>query len=488
MSHATIQTDGKEDLDYREFGLSGSAEPAWWIILSRELADLWLGGKALYLIMAFSILLGIETFVLATNFELSLFTPPEMVFETLKSALQVSLLIGLIIGADSISGERERATLEGILLTPASRRQIIFGKFLAALSAWPVALVITVPFLLLLSQGSGVLGPAVLWGLVVGAMLVPAFTAIGTIVSLWCNSNKTSFFIGLGIFLVFILMGQVLGPARTGLWGQLLQWLNPIPAGFDFLSRIIIDRGTFADSWRSLQSPFVFAIVVLGVLFLYIGPRLKVEMAALAGVSRLGLRLRRMLGLTMVAGLVLAWHTHPAVAFNQGETPLGEFQVVISEDARTVKTGDSVNFDTVITNLGTEQSQPLIAAMNIINLSKTGDVVDPEDWSPERTQYIDTLGPTEAITLTWQVNAVLDGNYMVYIVVVPAPESEGTSSQTVASRGLHLSVSKFTTLNPGGVLPYAIGVPVVVGLAIIMVFRLRRRQLDMGAPEEQTAN
>ncbi|HXD09548.1 MAG TPA: ABC transporter permease subunit, partial [Anaerolineales bacterium] len=179
------------------------AIPAWRVLFTMELADLWVGGKALYLLLAFSILLGIQTFVLATNFELSLFTPQEMVRETIQSAIQVSLLIGLIIGADSISGERERATLEGLLLTPASRKQIVLGKFLAALSAWPAALVIAIPFMALLSQGKPVFVQAVAWGGLVGLLLIPAFTAVGMIVSYCCNSNKTSFFISLGIFMVF---------------------------------------------------------------------------------------------------------------------------------------------------------------------------------------------------------------------------------------------------------------------------------------------
>ncbi len=130
--------------------------------------------------------------------------------------------------------------------------------------------------------------------------------------------------------------------------------------------------------------------------------------------------------------------------------------------------------------MGTEKSPPLIVAMNIINLSKTGDVVDPEDWSPERTQYLDTLAPNKTATLSWQVNAVLDGNYMVYIVAVPEPGSAETSAQAVASRGLHLSVTKFTTLNPSGVLPFAVGVPIIVILAILVLFRLRNRQIDAG--------
>src|SRR5574341_1170028 len=85
MSNATIPMSEKEKFNSRQVESWQSASPAWWIVLSRELADLWLGGKALYLIVAFSILLGIETFVLATNLELSMYTAQEIVFETLKS-------------------------------------------------------------------------------------------------------------------------------------------------------------------------------------------------------------------------------------------------------------------------------------------------------------------------------------------------------------------------------------------------------------------
>jgi ABC-type transport system involved in multi-copper enzyme maturation permease subunit len=484
MSNVTVQTRENENFNSRKFDSSSSAEPAWRVMLTTELADLWLGGKAVYLILAFSILLGIESFVLATNFELSLFTPPEMVFEILKSALQVSLLIGLIIGADSISGERERATLEGILLTPASRRQILFGKFLSALSAWPITFAITIPFLLLLAQGSKVLGVAVVWGVVVGILLIPAFTAVGMLVSLWCNSNKTSFFIGLGIFLVFILMGQVLGTTKLGLWGQLLLWLNPIPAGFDFLSMVIVNHGTFDEVWTSLEAPFVFSVAVMGLLFFFFGPRLNIEGRMRSDVRELWSRIRGMMGIAVIACLMLLPRATSALAFEQAAIQAGDLQISISMDSKTLQTGDSVSFDTVLTNVGTEDSPPTIAAMNIINLSKNGDVVDPEDWSPERTQYLDSLGANETETLSWEVNAVLDGNYMVYIVAVPEPEGEGTSTQAVASRGLHLSITKFTTLNPSGVLPYAIGVPVVVVLAIFLLFRLRGRQIDRGGTQE----
>ena len=481
MSDINVPINNKKIANDRQMESWKPAIPAWRVMFSTELADLWIGGKALYLLLAFSILLGIQTFVLATNFELSLFTPQEMVRETIKSAIQVSLLIGLIIGADSISGERERATLEGLLLTPASRKQIVLGKFLAALSAWPVALAITIPFTALLSQDSAVFGRGVLWGGLVGVLLIPAFTAVGMMVSFWCNSNKTSFFISLGIFLVFTLVGQVIGTTKIGLFGQLLQWLNPIPAGFEFLSQLLVSNGTFAEFWTSLQSSIVFTFVMIGLLFFYVSPGLKIEAG---NVNKLWAKLTRMAGLAVIVGLMLSVGTTRVLALPQVQTQGSDLQMTISLDHATGKTGDSITFDTTVTNTGAEASTPVIVAMNIINLSKTGDVVDPEDWSPQRTQYFEALASNQSTTLSWTVNAVLDGSYMVYLVAIAQPKDAEGSGQVVASPGLHLTITKFTSLNPGGVLPYAIGVPIVLVVAIFLLFRLRRRQIDPGGSEE----
>jgi ABC-2 type transport system permease protein len=480
MSDATVQMNDNRISKARKAESWKPAVPAWWVMLTSELADLWMGGKALYLILAYSVLLGIQTFVLATNFELSLFTPAEMVFETIKSSIQVSLLIGLIIASDSISGERERATLEGLLLTPASRRQIVLGKFLASLSAWPVGLVIAVPFIFLLSQGEVALGPALLWGALVGLLLIPAFTALGMIVSYWCNSNKTSFFISLGIFLAIILMGQVIGTTQIGVFGQMLLFINPLPSGFNFLSKMLVANGTFAEFWPFLRAAFAFAALVMGLLFFYLSPRLMVEVQK---VTRLGSKLSRLAGLAVFACLMLSLGTTPALALPAAQSAGGDLQISISVDSKTLKTGDTIAFDTVLTNTGPEQSPPVIVAMNIINLNKTGDVVDPEDWSPQRTQYVDSVPANQSTTLSWEVNAVLDGNFMVYLVAIAQPKTAEVSGQIAASPGLHLTVTKFTSLNPSGVLPFALGVPIVLVGAIFLLFRLRRRQIDAGGSD-----
>jgi ABC-2 family transporter protein len=456
------------------------AVPAWRVMLSRELAELWIGGKGLYLILAFTVLLGVETFVLATNAELNLFTPRDMVYEITKIAIQVSMLIGLIIGADSISGERERRTLEGLLLTPAGRNHFLLGKFLAGLSAWPVALVLTVPFMVRLSQGSGAIPRAVLGGALVGVLLIPAFVALGIFVSFWCSSNKTSYFISLGIFLVFVLQGR--------------QWLNPIPVGFDFLSKLVVGHADgvvveggegltplpFDEIWRSLVSPLVFTLITLAVLFLYVGRNLTLE----AGMRSRGLaRAARFGGLTAMAVVIVLSNTAVASA---GVPQSGDLKMAISLNHAAGRTGDSVEFKTILTNIGTETTPPVIVAMNIINLSKSGDVVDPEDWSPERTQYVEGLAPGKSATLPWTVDAVLDGNYMVYLVGIPQPAGPGSSSQVVTSPGLHLTIGAFSNLNPSGVLPYTIGVPLAVLAIIVLMTLLRRRRVDSAGPEAES--
>jgi ABC-2 type transport system permease protein len=54
--------------------------------------------------------------------------------------LLIPLVVATVIAADSFAGERERGTLEALLHSPASDRELLVGKFLAA---WLPALVVS---------------------------------------------------------------------------------------------------------------------------------------------------------------------------------------------------------------------------------------------------------------------------------------------------------------------------------------------------------
>jgi ABC-2 type transport system permease protein len=461
-----------QNISISKIKVSESASAAWWLVFKREMAELWVGGKAFNLMLIYSIVLGFMVYIYSFNTELSLIPPKEATYEMLKNAMAVAMFVGLIIGADSLSGERDRPA-QSLLLTPAGRQQIILGKFLAAFSTWPAAYVIAIPYLYILAQRDQVFGPALFWGAIAGTLLVVGYTGLGMLVSFWSSSNKVSYFVSLGIYVVLLVPAELPGKS-AGAAGQFLQWINPMAGANHFLSKHLVNYRSFAEVGTFLTTSVVLAILSFGILLL-VGSGLRLE----AGQgSRLWAKLGRAIGLAVIAGLMLAslLLTSPAYAF-QGEQDL---TISIDGDYQLVKTGDTVEFNTVVTNNGSQASPALIVAMNIINLDASGDVVDPEDWSPQRTQYMQSLAPGESITQGWIVNTILEGDYMVYMVLVPGPASAETTSHPVASPGIHLSVAPFTRLNPGGVLPFAIGGPILLLVITYLVYRRRRQQIDMG--------
>ena len=113
----------------------------------------------------------------------------------------------------------------------------------------------------------------------------------------------------------------------------------------------------------------------------------------------------------------------------------------------------------------------MIAHINIVSVD--GDVyVDPEDWSGERSQYIDTLASGASTTLTWNVRAVTTGELILYV----AATTREAQTDVVASPPLHATVTATRTINASGVLPIALGVPAVLVVALGVAVR-RRRQL-----------
>ncbi|GBD16831.1 hypothetical protein HRbin26_01739 [bacterium HR26] len=456
----------------------GGAERSgsWRLVLARELADLWLGGKAMVLLTLFSILLGITAYLMATNNELRLIPIKEIAYLMLKLTVAFGIFMSLILGADSISGERERGTLEGLLLTPTSRRQIVIGKFLAALSPWPPAFVIAIPLIAVLVRESQVVSWSLLWGGILGTVLVVGVTGLAMLVSFWSSSNRTSIAVSLITYLVFLLPTQFPGQAQTGAFGDLLQKWNPLEASNVFLAKVIVNNRSVEEMASWLLAPILFAVLTLGLLFLYASPGLRLE----PGRARTQSSWSQAAGLAAIAWVPVALAlslaiTHPTAAATSSGSPV---QIAVDREWATARTGDAVEFTTLVTNAGSETSPPLIVAMNIINLQ--GEVVDPEDWSPQRTQSVEPLAPGASIEHTWTIDAILKGDYMVYMVVVPQPAGLESTSLPVASSGIHLTVTPFTRINPRGVLPLAVGIPLGLTASTALLRWRRRRATQAG--------
>ncbi len=452
----------------------------WWLVFKREFIDLWTSARVVVLLVLFCAVMSVTSVMRQLESQLSLIPPVEMVFLTVLSAISFGLFVGLVIGADSISGERERATLEALLLSPAKPRQIVLGKFLAAMSPWPVTLLLAVPYVVVLGQGDPSVSEALWLGALLGGLMAVAFTGFGMLVSIWSSSNRSSLFASLLVYLIFLIPTQWPGSAQKGDLGYLVQQLNPLQASSEFLEKVIVNNRTVAEKQPYLLAAVYSAVGVLVVLFVFAAPRLR-----LAGdAPRLRMpRLGRSPAATalLVAAAVGALVVTPVATARAASTDQA-LAITMNLAYRTVNAGDEVEFTTVVTNNGGQDSPPLNVAMNIVKTGK-GEPVDPEDWSPERTQQIDVLPAGENVEQTWTVEAILEGDYMVYMTVIPKPSGANATSVPVSSPGIHLTVKAFAKQNPGGVLPVAIGTPLVLGLLALLPRALQRRRSRRDAEE-----
>ncbi|MDQ2984773.1 MAG: hypothetical protein M3R70_12770 [Actinomycetota bacterium] len=144
--------------------------------------------------------------------------------------------------------------------------------------------------------------------------------------------------------------------------------------------------------------------------------------------------------------------------------------VTVDRTELSTKLGHKLSFRSTITNHGSTSASGLVAHLNVLSL-RTGVYVDPEDWSSKRTRFLDTIPAGGSTALTWKLEAVNAGSLGVYVAVLP----ESGAGAPVTSPTVHVRVAERKTLNSGGILPLALGVPALLG-ALALGLRLRRRR------------
>jgi ABC-2 type transport system permease protein len=237
----------------------------WTVVAEQELRGLWLGGRGLLLSLGFSLLLSVIAYLAATTTDLNFLERRESVSLTLQVGIGVGSLLALLAAADAVSGERERGTLESLLLTPASRLELTGGKLIAALSLWFAAYALTIPYVWFLGRGVGVTGDALFSGLVVGTLLAIFLTSLGLILSVLARSNRGSLALGLFLLLALFAPTQLPSAAEKGWAGELLLRVNPVTAGERYVGRIVVEGYGWSQDLSWLVSPLVgaslFAVV-----------------------------------------------------------------------------------------------------------------------------------------------------------------------------------------------------------------------------------
>lgn len=241
-------------------------KPAGWQIVARqEIGELWLGPKGLTVLFGFSLLLAVLAYIAAADAGINLLDARESVGVVVQTAIGLGTLAALVVSADAISGERERGTLESLLVTPVPRRSLVVGKLLAATTIWLASLLVAVPLVATMADGPGVATDAIVVLIVAGGLVAAALTALGLAISSIAMSNRVSLAVAVSVLLLLVAPSQLPGLKASSALGSVLIRANPVSAGLTLANNVLVNQQPWTDQTSLLISPIVAAVVLTAV-------------------------------------------------------------------------------------------------------------------------------------------------------------------------------------------------------------------------------
>lgn len=239
----------------------------WATVATEEIRDQWIRGWWLWIAFGISVVLGIVSVAMAYTSRINLLDAREGMNILVRISLGAALVLMLFTAADSVSGERDRATLESLLLTPLDGRSLVFGKLVAAWLLWLVVSLLSVPYLWVLGSGLGMRTIGIGASLIVGVLLAVLSGVWATTFSLRSSSNLASLMVTLATVLVLAVPAQIPGRFMEGTIGTAIKAVDPITAALEFLDRVLVGGEGLVASARWLVSPLAWSAV--SVLLLY---------------------------------------------------------------------------------------------------------------------------------------------------------------------------------------------------------------------------
>jgi ABC-2 type transport system permease protein len=244
--------------------------------MTTELQRLWLGWRGAILLLVFSLFLSSYIVLLAVDPEINALSQRKMIDLTIQVTLLVGITAVLLLGADSFSGERDRGTLESLLLTPVPRGELVTGKLLAILSIWLGMIPIAIPYIVLVAKGTDVALASLMLLIIPGTMLVGLSAAVGVLVSGLSPTNLVSFAVAFLVMMLLAAPTQLPGTVRDLPFVHGFIVSNPITAVASYQS-VVIEGEAWTEGVALLLSPLIALALVVGLGLRFLADRLSLQ-------------------------------------------------------------------------------------------------------------------------------------------------------------------------------------------------------------------
>ena len=161
-----------------------------------------------------------------------------------------------------------------------------------------------------------------------------------------------------------------------------------------------------------------------------------------------------------------------AVVLSAGTASAADLSIDLRPGARNPgapQMGDNLSFHTVIRNGGSTPINGLIAWLSLVQIDPGKEQpVDLEDWSAHKAVAAASLAPGQTLETDWPLRLIQAGRYRVVVSAV-SREAAGLAASPFAD----FTVRQKPVVESQRVLPVALGLPLLVGSA--MIWRRRRR-------------
>ncbi|MBT8200015.1 MAG: hypothetical protein KJO36_05805 [Acidimicrobiia bacterium] len=237
------------------------------IVAGEEISGTWFRGWGPWFAAVVAVAFSGIAIALGYSGQLNLLDAREGLAVVVRMSIGVGALLVVLSMADSISGMRDRSTLEPLLLTPITGRSLLGGKLLAAGSGWVVVFLISLPYLYVIGDGLGTIALAVGLSVVLGALLSITFGAGAAVLSIRSRTNLQT--LGVGLLGLALLAIPLLLPASVlrNPIGELLVRADPMSAAQHLIGALIVDEATLASEVSWFLSPVLAALITSWLLW-----------------------------------------------------------------------------------------------------------------------------------------------------------------------------------------------------------------------------
>ncbi len=231
------------------------------LIARKEGGELLQSGRGLAWLLALSVVMSVLSLLLVSNTELSLLDNAQVVYMVMGTVTALGALLAVVLGSDTVAGERERGSLMPLLLTPVTPSQIVFGKMGGQVAGWVVMYLLSLPYVWAVGSSGQNLTQAVVYLALFGTPVVLGFGFFGIALSARLRSVRSALVTSL-ITLMLLASPLLLGPSlRQSAIGKLFDALNPFSAAVNTFDSVVIDSQPLAMQLTRLGVTLVWLVL-----------------------------------------------------------------------------------------------------------------------------------------------------------------------------------------------------------------------------------